>query len=80
MSKKDQNTIDKFIEYFEGKQYVCEFTKNKIGMEIYADVISTMNRFKLLYELEIDKIKSEAKAEVLQEVLIINTYKNITLN
>lgn len=69
MSKKDQNTIEKFIEYFEGKQYICEFTKNKMGMEIYADVISNMNRLKLLYELEIEHIKSQAKAEVLEEVL-----------
>ena len=76
MSNKNQNTIDKFIEYFEGKKYICEFSKNKIGEEIYKDVISTMNRLKILYELELEEAKSQVCINCKKDE-IKNTLKEI---
>jgi hypothetical protein len=68
MTKKNKNTLETFLEYFEGKQYICELTDNKTGIEIYKDVISTLNLYKAAYEAEIELYKCQGKKEMLEEL------------
>jgi hypothetical protein len=68
MTKKRKDTFESFLEYFEGKLYICELTHNKIGSEIYQDVIKTLNLYKEARASEIELYKVYGKQELLEEL------------
>lgn len=68
MTKKSKDTFESFLEYFEGKLYICELTHNKMGAEIYQDVIKTLNLYKEARASEIELYKAYGKQELLEEL------------